>query len=270
MFNLLLLFWAVLLKIQSAVGTPAASVAENHTEWQGYFRGHAVDGAAVLYDLHRERYVCCDSARCAERFTPASTFKIMNALVALETGVIPDENYVLRWDGTRHDNQTWNQDHTLRSAMRYSVVWYYQELARRIGRIRMQHFIDTVGYGNREIGKRIDTFWLDGSLQISPREQVDFVRRLYEGSLPFSRATIEIVKDILILEKTESFVLRAKTGWGMRGAKNVGWFVGYIEEAGNVVFFATNIESGKPRDDFGAARIAITRDILGTLGLLRK
>ena len=131
-------------------------------ELEKYFQGFK--GAFVLYDFNKNQYIRFNPERCAEQFIPASTFKIMNSLIGLETGVIPDENYVIKWDGTHYDVPSWNQDHTLKTAIQNSVVWYYQELARRVGSEKMQYYVDAAQYGNQNISGQIDNFWLEGGL----------------------------------------------------------------------------------------------------------
>ena len=219
-------------------------VSEVKPELEKYFQGFM--GAFVLYDLNANRYIRYNLERCAARFIPASTFKIMNSLIGLETGVIPDQDYVVKWDGTKYDIPSWNQDHTLKTAIQNSVVWYYQELARRVGNDKMQSYVSATNYGNKNISGNIDTFWLEGGLRISANEQVDFLKRLYQGDLPFSPRSMSIVKDILVLEKTESYKLSGKTGSGQRITPHVGWFVGYVETKGNVYFFASNYASPSP------------------------
>lgn len=225
-------------------------------------------GAFVLYD-NSNQYIRYNPERCVEQFIPASTFKIMNSLIGLETGVIPDENYVIKWDGTQNVISSWNQDHTLKTAIQNSVVWYYQELARRVGREKMQYYVDAAQYGNQNISGRIDTFWLEGELRISADEQVEFLKRLYKGDLPFSQRSISIVKEILVLEEAESYKLSGKTGSGQRITPHEGWFVGYLETNGNVYFFATNLESSSP-DGLANGDLArkISLDILRDIGLL--
>ena len=142
------------------------------------------------------------------------------------------------------------------------MVWFYQDLARRIGEERMQHYVDEVGYGNQDISGGIDRFWLDGGLRITSEQQIDVLRRLYHDELPFSQRAMDIVKDILIKEKTHAYVLRAKTGW----AGQTGWLVGYLEQNGNVYFFATTIAIMKSDDT--RAREAVTQAVLKHLGLL--
>ena len=138
-----------------------------------------------MYDLKNNRYTRYAPEQGAERLLPASTFKILASLIGLETGVIPDENYVIKWDGTRYPIPSWNQDHTLKTAIQNSVVWYYQELARRVGREKMQYWVDVVNYGNKDISGEIDNFWLVGGLRISANEQVEILKRQYQEDLPF-------------------------------------------------------------------------------------
>jgi len=241
----------------------------DHPEFERYFRQYNVKGSFILYDLQHDAYTYYDLERCKERFIPASTFKIFNSLVALETKAVQDENIVLPWDGVRRAVPTWNQDQDMKAAIKNSTVWFYQELARRIGKDTMQQYINLVQYGNKNIGGGIDMFWLTGQLRISQMEQIQFLVHLHKEDLPFSRHTMETVKRILIQEETPTYTFRAKTGWGEQDGKNIGWYVGYIEREGNVFFFATNIESENSDESlFPGARIAISRQILQDLALL--
>lgn len=137
-------------------------------------------------------------------FLPASTFKIPNSLIALETRVIESDVSVLTWDGIIRSSPAWNRDLNIRLAFQDSAVWFYQVLARRIGYEQMQEWIADIGYGNQNIGSaaEIDAFWLTGDLRIIPQEQFQFLQRLYKDELPFSENTIAIVKDIMIVEQT--------------------------------------------------------------------
>lgn len=247
-------------------GLPARAT-EDHPEFARTFEEQGAVGAFVLYDEQQGRLIRYNPERSRQGFPPASTFKILNALIALDTGVVsPDE--VVPWDGVvRIGWDKWQQDHTLRSAFQYSVLWFYQEMARRIGRERMQFYVDAVGYGNRDISTEIDTFWLDGSLRISPVHQVAFLRRLYHDDLPFSPQTMATVRDIMVMEETDAYVLRGKTGWTIVDGVNHGWMVGYVEQGEDVYFFATNVESAAADYDMRAARRTITFGILEALGV---
>ena len=253
--------------IQPTETAVSTADAENQPDLEKYFQDFEA-GAFVLYDQGADQYTRYNPDRCAERFLPASTFKIMNSLIGLESGVIPDQNYVIEWDGTHYDVVEWNQDHTLKTAFQVSAVWYYQELARRVGRERMQQYIDAVRYGNQDISGQIDTFWLEGGLRISPDEQVEFLKRLYAGDLPFSERSMDIVRDIMVIEQTDEYTFSGKTGTALRVASPVGWFVGYLETSDNVYFFATNIKLQTAQGNIGKAQ-EITRAILRDQGLMR-
>jgi len=250
---------------EPTIASTPTSASETKPELEKYFQGFP--GTFVLYDLNANRYIRYNPEGSSKGFLPASTFKIMNSLIGLETGVIPDENYVIKWDGTQYENPAWNQDHTLKTAFQNSVVWYYQELARRVGREKMQQYVDLAGYGNGDISGQIDTFWLEGGLRISADEQVELLKRLYQDDLPFSQRSMNIVKDIMMVEKTGDYQLRGKAGTAVSGTSHVGWFVGYLEEKGNAYFFATNIQS-QGSDATGVKAKEISLDILQGLNLL--
>ena len=155
-------------------------------------------GTFVGYKVDDYLIVASDKNRSGEAMLPASTFKIPNSLIALETGVVADtDKEVFKWDGVKRSIEPWNKDHTMRSAFAASAVPVYQDIARRIGAERMQKYLDLFEYGNRDIGGGIDQFWLTGDLRIDPMQQVDFVDRLRRGVLPVSKRSQELVRDIL-------------------------------------------------------------------------
>ncbi len=233
-----------------------------------YFQQAGVKGTILIYDLNKNQYFVYNAKRANTPYVPASTFKIFNSLVALETGVVKDENEVIKWDGVKRAIPQWNQDHTMKTAIKVSAVWFYQELARRIGEKRMQNYINLTNYGNKNIGGGIDKFWLEGDLRITPKEQIDFLVKLHNNKLPFSSRAIAIVKNILITEQTKDYVLRAKTGWENSFKPEIGWYVGYLESGGNTYFFATELDIVQAKDT--KARIEITRSILKDMGFLPK
>ena len=239
---------------------------EEHQGFQKYFEEANVKGCFLFYDLQKNKYIGYNLARTKTRFIPASTYKIFNSLVALETRAVSNETEIIKWNGVRREVPAWNQDQNMRTAIRNSTVWFYQELARRIGQQRMQHYVDLAGYGNRDISGGIDHFWLDGGLRISTEEQINLLVRLYRNELPFSQRTMDIVKDILINEKNDHYVLRAKTGWTQRVHPQIGWWVGYVEQNGGAYFFAINIDISASGD--AVAREKVARKILRELNLL--
>lgn len=247
---------------------PKLKVLVNRVNFGSVFKEFGVEGSIVIYDASKKKFYEHNSSRNSRAFFPASTFKILNTLIALETVVIQDDVSVLTWDGIKRDIDVWNQDTNLRQAFKNSTVWFYQVLARKVGHERMQKFINQVGYGNQQIGtaENIDKFWLEGPLQITPKQQIEFLQKLHAGKLPFSERNLDLLKDIMIVEQTPNYTLRAKTGWVTSTNPGIGWFVGYLEQNNKVYFFATNIDM--PDIKLAAARIKITRRCLEILGLL--
>jgi len=243
---------------------PQVTLSQN--EFKEIFDHYGVKGTFLLYDLNNDALTVYNEERADKTYLPASTFKILNSLIALETEAVKDQCEVIEWDRQRRRFDQWNQDQTLQTAFRYSTVWAYQELARRIGEKQMKYWVDKAGYGNRNISGEIDTFWLNGDLRISPREQLEFVEKLYKNELPFSQRNMDIVKEIMIVEQTPTYILRGKTGWLGIGVPQIGWFVGYLEKAGDVYFFVLNIDIVKTQD--GNARIDITKDVFKKLKLM--
>ncbi len=207
-----------------------------------YYAEYGVRGSFSLYDSSTQSYILHNPDQFEHPYTPASTFKICNSLIGLETGVIPDENFVIPWDSVRR-NPVWDKDHDLKTAYKNSTVWYYQELARRVGGARMKQWLDAAQYGNADTSGGIDMFWLRGGLRITPKQQLDFLRRLHDNNLPFSQRSIDIVKSIMIARDTLGYVLRGKSGWGTQNGEEIGWFVGYVEVAGRVYYFANCVQS---------------------------
>lgn len=240
---------------------------EEREDFKKYFDQYGHDGCFVLYNLDQNSYIKYNSLRCSERFIPASTFKIFNSLVGLETGAVKDQFEVFKWDSVKRFYDSWNQDLDMVNAFKYSGVWFYQELARRIGEEKMQHYISINHYGNENISGGIDKFWLDGGIRISADEQIKMLKKLYHNKLKFSNRSMDIVKKIMIYEQNKEYTIRAKTGWALRVEDQVGWFVGYVEKGSNVYFFALNVQSKKPEEGF-TSRKEITFKILKALGII--
>ena len=169
--------------------------AKSRPDLAKLFTEAGTEGTFVGYKVDDYLLISSDTDRSGEAKLPASTFKIPNSLIALETGVVVDpDKDVFKWDGVVRSFEAWNRDHTLRSAIAASAVPVYQEIARRIGPERMQKYVDLLDYGNRNIGGGIDQFWLTGDLRIDPVEQVNFVDRLRRGALPVSKRGQEQVR----------------------------------------------------------------------------
>ena len=237
-------------------------------EFGQHFQDLKVEGSIIIYDPQKNQIYEHNPKRNQTPFSPASTFKILNSLISLDAQVIPDQDVRFTWDGIQRPFPGWNQDLNMREAFKVSAVWFYQILARRIGYERMKAGVIGANYGDRNIGDpaNIDQFWLSGPLKITPEEQIQFLQRLYLNQLPFSERSIAIVKDIMIMDQTAQYTVRAKTGWAMSANPQIGWYVGYLEQNQQVYFFATNLELPEPAQ--ATARKEITYRCLRTLGLL--
>ena len=253
----------------------AAAVWEDHAEWRGEFSERGLVGKALVFDESVNRYLVFDRARAETGFRPASTFKVLNALIGLDTAAVADEFEVYPWDGKPHSNPKWNRDTDLAGGMRNSTVWFYQAMARRIGAARMQEWVDKVGYGNRDIGGGIDQFWLSGKLRISALQQIEFLRRLATGKLPFSPRAQEVVRRITVIDAAPDYVLHGKTGWcdNDGGRPDTGWFVGWLERGGRRWFVAVNMDLPSFNREGsvelnGPKREAIARAVLRRIGAL--
>ncbi|HEV7600532.1 MAG TPA: class D beta-lactamase [Bradyrhizobium sp.] len=214
------------------------------------FTDEGTVGTFVGYKIDDYLIIASDTDRSGQAFLPASTFKIPNSLIALETGVVGDpDKDIFKWDGVTRSIEAWNQDHTLRSAIAASAVPVYQEIARRIGAERMQKYVDLLEYGNRNIGGGIDRFWLTGDLRIDPIQQIDFVDRLRRGALPVSKRSQDLVRDILPVTKAGDATIRAKSGLlgAELGKPSLGWLVGWSEKGSAQTVFALNLDIREPR-----------------------
>jgi len=195
-----------------------------------------------VLDTATGRIVRHGGAQCAKPLSPCSTFKIPNSLIALETGVASGPDFLLKWDGVKRDRPEWNQDHTLATAIRVSAVWYYRELARRIGAERMQRHVDAFDYGNRDLSAGVDRFWLGNSLKISADQQLRFLEKLQKGTLPVSARAQQVVRDITRQQWSEGVSYHGKTGsCGFDDGTSHGWWVGFVTRGEKRHAFAANI-----------------------------
>ncbi|MES1221924.1 MAG: penicillin-binding transpeptidase domain-containing protein, partial [Bacteroidota bacterium] len=235
-----------------------------------YFDDNKVDGCFALLENGSGQFTIYNMPRYRDSsFLPASTFKIVNSLIGLQTGKIVNDSMIIKWDSVVRSVPEWNQDLSMYRAFRVSAVPYYQEVARRIGKDTMQFWLDSLSYGSKKITTAIDKFWLDNSLKITPDEQLGLVKRLYFDQLPFFKSNQETVKRAMLFENNSNYKLSYKTGWGSwneQTKKHIGWVVGWIVENNHPYFFVLNFESVDPNFDMVTVRMKILKDILGHLG----
>ena len=237
-------------------------------DFKKYFDSYNVEGCFVLFNQKDNEYVRFNSNLCDTGYIPASTFKIPHSLIALEEGVVHDTNQVFKWDGKEWSNKLWNQDQTLVTAMKYSCIWVYFNFAKQIGINKYYEYVKSFDYGNEILTGPPTRFWLTGALRISANQQIDFLRKFYNYEISSSRQSIETVKDLIILEQTNSYKLSGKTGGGnVSDNEYIMWLVGYIEIGNKTYFYAMNYKT----NDFSKtlnARYEITKNILRELKLI--
>jgi beta-lactamase class D len=257
-------------------------------DWGTIFKSKGIESACfMLRDHTHEEIFYYNQDRCIRRFTPASTFKIFNSLVAVETAIAPDEQLIIKWDSVQRWNPLWSKDMNMREAFKVSNVGYYQELARRIGNDYMQHYLDTVQYGNRRIGPQLDMFWLNDTLQISADEQVGFLKKLYFEELPFSERSQRIVRSLMLQEETPHYKLYYKTGTGVLKDSTIYWVVGYAEKIEQVkeheksmnksnvrnypYFFAENfsVSNSDTSRNWHNTRLEVLHQVLKTMDIIK-
>ena len=218
-------------------------------EFQSIIDSSDVKGSILIYDLNKDIYYSNDFEWSNKGNLPASTFKIVNSIIGLETGVIENDSVIFKWDGEKKWLKTWEQDLILRDAFQSSCVHCYQEVAKKVGSKRMNDYVSKLNYGNLKIDStNIDKFWLEGESRISQMQQIDFLKRLYNFELPISKRTESIMRDIMLIEVTDQYKLSGKSGLSNNNGKYNGWFVGFVEFKNNTYLFATNLEPKKELD----------------------
>lgn len=269
-----LLISVLLLGLTPFVSTYAAD--ENHYHWNtsakncteidltNYFGEY--EGSFVLYDLEEDTWKIHDMERATLRVAPNSTYKIYNALFGLEKGIITPENSFINWNGTPYPFEAWNTDQTLPSAMSASVNWYFGYIDEQLGETSIQEYLHKIGYGNEDLSGDFSSYWMESSLKISPIEQVELLTRLQNHNLGFTSENVKAVKDSIHISNSSYEDFYGKTGTGRVNGQDInGWFIGFIENADNTYFFATNIQNEQCAA--GSKASDITLSILSDLNI---
>jgi len=247
-------------QVSAAISAPppinelAASTIDLSTTFEGY------DAAFVLVNEQAKTVERFNVKRCRERFGPCSTFKVPHALIGLELGVLAGETHLMKWDGKKRWRKVSNRDHTLATAMEHSVLWYFQRVAPEIGAVRMRENLEKLNYGNQDISSGLTTFWLNQSLKISADEQVEFLRKLRSGRMPFGKRAQAITRNVITLETNKDYTLAGKTGTAASEDNQrmiLGWFVGYVERGDEVHAFACNISGEDNASGWQAKKLVL-------------
>ena len=234
-----------------------------------WFGGY--EGSFVLYDLNGNTWNVYDMEQATLRTAPNSTYKIYDALFGLEEGVIAPDDSFMAWDGTNHPFEAWNGNQDLLSAMQSSVNWYFEKIDKQLGSSAIQDYIRKIGYGNEIVNANRSAYWMQGTLKISPVEQVELLTALHNNQFSFAPENINAVKNSICLFSSENFSSEGKNFYGKTGTGRVdgqdvnGWFVGFLETTGNTYFFATNIQAAENATGSKASEISLS--ILSHMGI---
>lgn len=233
---------------------PATEPETVCVDWSGYFNG--LNGTAVVYDASEGQYTVYNQELAETRRPPCSTFKIISSLIALENKIIIPENSTRTWSGEIFWNEDWNRDINFSEAFRTSCVWYFRQVVDDIGKERMQRELDKLRYGNCDISdwegrlninnnnRALTGFWIESSLMISPREQVEVMECIFGSGSDYSEETRNELKKVMRLPEQEKsgISVYGKTGLGVTDGITVdAWFTGFAERAEGNVYFCVRL-----------------------------
>ena len=235
-------------------------------ELERIFKDNQVEGTIIIESYNTKKIDIYNDKRASLFLSPASTFKIPHTLIALNEGIISKDSLIL-WDKSDKGMNAWNKDQTLESAFKVSCVWCYKEFALKIGEQKYKEYLKSFDYGNENVGLDVSDFWLNGSLKITAYGQIKFLKRLYENDLPFKTEDMDTLKQIMIEESSDDYILRSKSGWSTRFEHESGWYVGYVDTKDDVWFFATNIITKGVKDL--PKRKGITLEALRLNGIIK-
>jgi beta-lactamase class D len=243
--------------------------------YKKYFDSCGATGSIIIFDKAKNEWHVSDTTTITMETLPASTFKIINLLIALETNVINSEKDTAKWVGST-DTIKYGyrpeiyENMTIKDAFEKSAGWVFIELAKKIGRNNYKKYLTKCNYGNVNLSQKETDFWNFGDFAISPINQVEFLKKLYDDDLPFSKRNMEIVKRVMVTEQNDQYTISAKTGWTRENNINTGWWVGCLKTKTDIYFFATRLMQDRKynRADFGTCRKEITKKIFRDLKII--
>lgn len=248
--------------------TPAIAGDQIRDDLTMNFAGAKAAGSFVLYDPAKDQWIYVNKAQATTGYIPASTFQVPLALIGLESGALSGPDHVIKWDGEEHKYKQWNKDHSLKTAIKRSVVWYFQAVAKQYSPDEIGGLVKGLAYGNMDVSGDADSFWLDGNLRISAQQQVEFLKKLFDGPLTIQEKNIQAVRSMLHLKETPDFRLYGKGGFGSRLSPSVAWQIGWVETGGKTYFFALNLVADVPSREMATQRLPITMKMLKDLKII--
>lgn len=228
-------------------------VIDNIVDYSEYFQG--ISGCVVIYDEAASAYSFYNKEKCATEVSPLSTFKIISALAGLENNVLENEDSTMEYSGMQYYIDTWNADLTLKEAFETSCIWYFRQVVDMVGEENISTILEEIQYGNCDISEwngsginplpELNGFWLDSSLKISPKQQVDTLNYIFSMENNFSAENLKKLKNVMYVTELDNGFLYGKTGSGTGGEA---WFVGFIEKSGNKTYFAVYLDDGQNKE----------------------
>lgn len=246
-------FLAVMMAAFLLAGCTQGNVTEDDSLKQ-YFDAAGVDGSFGMFDNGQGHFTIYNLRRYRDSsYLPAETFDIMQSLIGVQTGVVKDDSAVI--SGTV----------TLGEAFRNNDIAAFKDLSRRIGKDTLKKWVDSLGYGNKDIGS--DDFWMDNHLTIKSDEQLGLIKKLYFDQLPFFPRSQKVVRQMMLRENNSNYQLSYKTGAGVRkDGHMLVWYLGWIEENKHPYFFVLTVDKAGAGGELGPAGLAILKNILKQMG----
>lgn len=246
---------------------------------QNYFAD--MQGCFLLYNMKTNAFEkVIGEDRCKERLAPCSSFKVPLAVMAFDSGVLKDENVILKWDGRKDSRDEANRDQNAKTWIRDSILWFSQRVTVMMGKEKFQSYLNRFDYGNRDLSAGITEAWVvppsatSPALKISGYEQVEFMKKLWTSSLPASARAMQITRDITYLETSpKGFKLNGKTGsnfYDKERKKALGWFIAHLARGDQEYIAVTNFSdlNATAEKGYGGPRAKqITKNVLTDLGL---
>ncbi len=258
-FGSLVLISIILFYATQAKAQQLEMAKSENTSWTQLLDSLNLQGSILIWDYEQNILYSNNFDRTNEGFLPASTFKIPNSIVALESGVLHSDTGQIIWQGDDRYLDVWEQNLSFRQAYQYSCVPCYQDVALKVGVKQMRYYLEKIQYPGMVFDEeQLDRFWLEGESKISQMQQIEFLKKLYFNEIGLKDSTISIMKRMMLVEDSQANQWYAKTGWAVRQGNNLGWYVGYLITPENrILFFATNVE---PMQDFDMERFAGIRN----------
>ncbi len=224
-------------------------------------------GCFILYDNNTHKIIQeYNPSRCAERVSPCSTFKIPLSVMAFDQNIITQKT-VFKWDGIDRGLPQWNHDQTPQTWLKYSVVWVSQILTPQLGMREIKYYLNKFNYGNQNFSgdpyqnNGLTQAWLHSSLKISAVEQLDFLKDLVNGTLPVSQDAMNNTKQNMYVDTlSNGYKLYGKTGSWDNGLQQLGWSIGYLQNAKQTYIFVLNFSGPiNPKNNIAGGTIALNR-----------